>query len=140
METTPLLDTKIEMICRYCCSGDDIDKMIAPCACDGTCKYVHIDCLKRWLDTNSYINMTCEICNHRLNIDYTKKRNWCFELSMRSILIILSSCLLVLSIKIIIDGIYTFENIFVMIASFIGWIAFSYVAIMINLEPGKKMF
>ena len=48
--------------------------LISPCNCTGSMKYIHIDCLKEWLEgkkhmketpvVNSYIwkNLECEIC------------------------------------------------------------------------------
>lgn len=36
-------------ICRICLDDeDDITKLINPCRCSGSSKYVHIDCLKQW--------------------------------------------------------------------------------------------
>ncbi len=34
--------------CRICLDDDKIEKMISPCLCRGTNKYVHIDCLNQW--------------------------------------------------------------------------------------------
>lgn len=35
--------------CRICLEQDSLDKLISPCNCDGTIKYIHMDCLKTWL-------------------------------------------------------------------------------------------
>ena len=46
MNTTS--DTDIS-ICRICLEEEpDISKLINPCRCDGSSKYVHIDCLNQW--------------------------------------------------------------------------------------------
>lgn len=50
--------------CRIChCSespSDGVIKLISPCYCSGSLKWVHHNCLQRWLDaTNS---QRCELC------------------------------------------------------------------------------
>jgi hypothetical protein len=59
--------------------------MISPCSCTGSMKYIHLDCLKEWLEgkkhmketpyVNSYIwkNLECEICKHPYNDEITLK-------------------------------------------------------------------
>ena len=47
------------MTCRICyeqCTS------VSPCACTGTMKYVHPDCLLKWRSVSE--NDVCEICNH----------------------------------------------------------------------------
>jgi len=40
--------------CRICFEPQTIDNIfIYPCACNGTSKYVHIKCLKKWRDTTT---------------------------------------------------------------------------------------
>ena len=38
-------------LCRICLEGEEINKQefISPCACSGTQKYVHLNCIKTWL-------------------------------------------------------------------------------------------
>jgi hypothetical protein len=66
--------------CRYCLSEDKSDKLIDPCNCEGTMKYVHRDCLGDWIKNskrevfedkfkNLFITK-CEICNYMIR--YTK--------------------------------------------------------------------
>jgi hypothetical protein len=39
--------------CRICLEEEtDIDKLIAPCRCSGSSKYVHLDCLQTWRRTS----------------------------------------------------------------------------------------
>ena len=39
-------------ICRICLEEEtSIDKLIAPCRCSGSSKYVHINCLQTWRRT-----------------------------------------------------------------------------------------
>ena len=37
--------------CRICFSGAEDGKLISPCKCDGTQRYVHEDCLRKWQRT-----------------------------------------------------------------------------------------
>ena len=44
-----IAETKESYTCRICLDDEyDITKLIKPCRCDGSSKYVHIDCLKQW--------------------------------------------------------------------------------------------
>ena len=61
MEIVPI--DKIEK-CRICLEDESKGELIAPCACDGTIKYVHSECLNRWRfnDINIFSRTNCEIC------------------------------------------------------------------------------
>jgi len=37
-----------EKNCRYCFEGEDAGELIAPCACSGGQRWVHLSCLRRW--------------------------------------------------------------------------------------------
>lgn len=64
-----------ELVCRTCHEGinliTDIDILLSPCACDGTAKYVHIDCF------NEEHAQRCNVCGlkypntfeHEFNFD-----------------------------------------------------------------------
>lgn len=69
--------------CRYCLSDDRLEKLIDPCNCEGTMKYVHQDCLEEWIkngNKQSYeivndkklkvYTTICEICKYQMR--YTK--------------------------------------------------------------------
>lgn len=65
-------------LCRICFeAGDDLNNntLLSPCACAGSLRYIHVGCLRRWLDGQlqvkqldqgggSYLirTITCEIC------------------------------------------------------------------------------
>ncbi|KAF9623070.1 hypothetical protein IFM89_036206 [Coptis chinensis] len=52
-----------EDVCRICRnSGDDENPLRYPCACSGSIKYVHQDCLLQWLNHSNARN--CEVCKH----------------------------------------------------------------------------
>ena len=65
-----------EPTCRICLSEeqDKDNPMISPCKCDGTMKYIHVNCLKEWLlssrqqskarfcTTYKWNKLGCELC------------------------------------------------------------------------------
>lgn len=66
--------------CRICLLEeiDEDDPLINPCKCQGSVGFIHIECLKRWLDSklvtkvyaylivHSFKDLKCEICNSLL--------------------------------------------------------------------------
>ncbi|KAL5705651.1 RING-type E3 ubiquitin transferase [Ranunculus cassubicifolius] len=56
-------DEDDEDVCRICRNnGDDENPLRYPCACSGSIKYVHQDCLLQWLNHSNAKN--CEVCKH----------------------------------------------------------------------------
>jgi E3 ubiquitin-protein ligase DOA10 len=66
--------------CRICLSEDEPENpIISPCSCTGSVKYIHVKCIKEWLEgkkhmkltpqVNSYIwrGLECEICKSFYN-------------------------------------------------------------------------
>ncbi|KAF9601697.1 hypothetical protein IFM89_022117 [Coptis chinensis] len=52
-----------EDVCRICRnSGDEENPLRYPCACSGSIKFVHQDCLLQWLNHSN--KRTCEVCKH----------------------------------------------------------------------------
>ncbi|KAJ7549201.1 hypothetical protein O6H91_07G045200 [Diphasiastrum complanatum] len=52
-----------EDVCRICrTSGDEDSPLFYPCACSGSIKYVHQDCLLQWLNHSNA--RQCEVCKH----------------------------------------------------------------------------
>lgn len=67
--------TKIENeelnACRICLGSDEISNLITPCACTGTQKYVHEECLKTWLLNKKEEDLChCEICQQLFNMNF----------------------------------------------------------------------
>jgi hypothetical protein len=62
--------------CRYCLSDEKSDKLIDPCNCEGTMKFVHRDCLGDWIKNSkrevyedkvkNFFITKCEICNFQI--------------------------------------------------------------------------
>lgn len=82
--------------CRICYNLDNINNLISPCLCNGTMKYVHLDCLNKFIDTtdNEIFKYDCYICNY----SYSFKRFNFLQIFIFSFLIL--SFLLYLSILI----------------------------------------
>jgi hypothetical protein len=69
-----------EKNCRICLGEEEPDNpIISPCKCTGSVQYIHLECLKEWLEgkkhkketllVNSYIwrGLECEICKNQYN-------------------------------------------------------------------------
>ncbi|KAL0699035.1 hypothetical protein Bca4012_055157 [Brassica carinata] len=53
-------------VCRICRTPGDTDNPLQyPCACSGSIKFVHQDCLLQWLDYRKAHR--CEVCKHRFS-------------------------------------------------------------------------
>ncbi|XP_001850021.2 E3 ubiquitin-protein ligase MARCHF3 [Culex quinquefasciatus] len=64
------------MSCRICQSATDKSRLISPCLCKGTLRYVHRECLEHWLSRSGLTH--CELCLHRFQT-YTTLRYGCCE-------------------------------------------------------------
>ena len=78
-----------EYTCRFCLEdGTNSNPLICPCKCSGSVRYVHLKCIRQWLDTRLNISheehctivkwtpLTCEICKvhfkYRVFLDNVK--------------------------------------------------------------------
>ncbi len=54
--------TKYE--CRFCLEESPVKKLISPCQCDGSVKYVHKQCLEKWRqqNTDNQYYHKCNLC------------------------------------------------------------------------------
>jgi len=65
-------------VCRICFGGaNDIlesGKLISPCKCKGSMKYVHVNCLNEWrlASTNNTSYYQCDQCKYKYNFQRTK--------------------------------------------------------------------
>ena len=46
--------------CRICLESSPKSMLVAPCECTGTCRYVHRECLERWVVERG--SCRCEVC------------------------------------------------------------------------------
>ncbi|VDL61261.1 unnamed protein product [Hymenolepis diminuta] len=60
--------------CRICHDSsvdETLGRLIAPCLCDGSLKYVHEKCIQRWIDISN--SKRCELCHFEYEMNsYTK--------------------------------------------------------------------
>jgi RING-variant domain len=57
---------ELELICRICFEVEvKNNRVISPCKCSGSCKYVHKNCLREWLSKKfiEFSNPKCEVCD-----------------------------------------------------------------------------
>ncbi|PKA47107.1 E3 ubiquitin-protein ligase MARCH6 [Apostasia shenzhenica] len=55
--------------CRICQEEDQIKNLETPCACSGSLKYAHRNCVQRWCNEKG--DVTCEICHETYKPGYT---------------------------------------------------------------------
>ena len=87
---------KKDKICRICYmeEEDEIENpMVQPCHCSGSCKYIHLNCLKQWIKTKSCLKLDknenvsvfvfseseCELCKAKLP-DYVNHKGKLYSL------------------------------------------------------------
>ena len=92
------LMSKLPKICRICLSEEDPfgyydDPLVQPCKCSGSMKYIHINCLKQWLNTKSCLKIEnnrnfsfflikpviCELCQTKFP-DYIEHKGKLYEI------------------------------------------------------------
>ena len=62
-----------EPICRICFAGADAGRLVSPCLCSGSMRYVHLDCLSQWrkISANPLSAYQCENCLYRYSFRRT---------------------------------------------------------------------
>jgi hypothetical protein len=63
-------------VCKICYESDDSsnNRLINPCLCQGSMKYIHEECLKKWIENNTeMITAQCEICKHNYRMRFFLK-------------------------------------------------------------------
>lgn len=62
---------QLENTCRICLSNEKIQSLIAPCSCIGSHKYVHEECLKKWILSKNEENLSiCELCKEQFKMEF----------------------------------------------------------------------
>ncbi|MQM13005.1 hypothetical protein Taro_045926 [Colocasia esculenta] len=73
-------------VCRICRNPADAEKPLRyPCACSGSIKYVHQDCLLQWLNHSNARH--CEVCKHPFSFSPVYAENAPARLPFREFLI-----------------------------------------------------
>ena len=81
--------------CRICYLEEETDSnpLIQPCLCSGSLKYIHLDCLKKWIGTRNWTRVEnnenvciylikeidCELCKNKLP-DYIHHKNKLYKI------------------------------------------------------------
>eukprot|EP01018_Ginkgo_biloba_P024620 Gb_37944 [translate_table: standard] len=74
-----------EDVCRICrTSGDADNPLYYPCACSGSIKYVHQECLLQWLNHSNA--RQCEVCKHAFSFSPVYADNTPTRLPLREVL------------------------------------------------------
>ena len=78
--------------CRICFEEESFDnKLINPCLCNGTSKYVHIRCLNEWRNsrTNQMVRIQCSECkyNYRIIFLYPSEIRNLINIQLKSCLV-----------------------------------------------------
>ena len=61
--TTAASTLSVGDFCKIChCGAESNQPLIAPCFCSGSLKYVHQDCLQRWIKSSDI--KRCELCKY----------------------------------------------------------------------------
>ena len=64
-------DEVVGSICRICMQGELAGKLITPCRCAGSIRFVHEECLKAWVLSQGRLSGTaCELCQTVYDMDY----------------------------------------------------------------------
>jgi len=63
-----------DKICRICHGGEDEGKLISPCKCKGSIRFVHLTCLEHWrtVSKNSKSYFQCDQCHYKYNFSRTQ--------------------------------------------------------------------
>ena len=99
-----------DRVCRICYdNSEDISRLLSPCGCSGTMKFVHDHCLRQWIKVKKQqiSQFKCELCEKKLFI----KKN--FKEERFKLYGIYSSC-----------GYYIFEYFLVLFINF--FLSFSF--------------
>ena len=87
---------KKNIVCRICYGeqeDEQKDPLVQPCICDGSLKYIHLSCLKKWINTHSCVKLDsnedcaiflikpveCELCKSKFP-DFIKHQNKLYPL------------------------------------------------------------
>lgn len=86
-EAKDIMTKRKDAQCRICLGGEEDEDicenpLISPCKCNGTMQYIHLECLRQWLESKihtksteftysyNWKNLVCELCGERLKDNY----------------------------------------------------------------------
>ncbi len=97
------------MVCKICYDkGTDDMPLIYPCTCQGSMKYIHVKCLKKWLGDKDITKEKpfCEICKHEYKINliyeyFFSEKKCCLMMKTLIMVFVVASIVLTLLIVLI---------------------------------------
>lgn len=69
------MEEQSRKVCRICFEDETEEKkVISPCLCKGSSKYIHLDCLNAWIASQGGIKdaKKCEVCKFTFNVEVKK--------------------------------------------------------------------
>ncbi|KAI8370697.1 uncharacterized protein BYT42DRAFT_99303 [Radiomyces spectabilis] len=98
-ETSVRPDVSSPLVCKICLEKDDGQcRLISPCKCKGSIKYVHVECMASWRSALFHSGRDndlyhCTLCKHRFSV--RPRRPWMAVLNYRVMRILVTVLLLV---------------------------------------------
>eukprot|EP00747_Dinoflagellata_sp_TGD_P017385 gnl/TRDRNA2_/TRDRNA2_125793_c0_seq1.p2 gnl/TRDRNA2_/TRDRNA2_125793_c0~~gnl/TRDRNA2_/TRDRNA2_125793_c0_seq1.p2 ORF type:complete len:162 (+),score=4.14 gnl/TRDRNA2_/TRDRNA2_125793_c0_seq1:91-576(+) len=82
------------MSCRICMESKPVERLISPCNCRGTMKYVHVECLQHWRATctSKLSKYRCDQCHGEYSISCVGFRHTLMRSSTGQATAILFGC------------------------------------------------
>ncbi|KAI1325856.1 hypothetical protein F5Y16DRAFT_376566 [Xylariaceae sp. FL0255] len=75
--------------------SDDGDRLISPCHCKGSIKYLHEGCLKMWMNENPRKGFECGICKYKYKLE---RLSWAQRLRSPVISLLMTVAIMVVTI------------------------------------------
>ena len=81
MSATPNTDSSAEneeRQCRICFAGSERGLLFSPCRCNGSMRFVHVECLNNWrnMSRNPRSFYGCDQCGYQYNLERTRVAKW----------------------------------------------------------------
>ena len=81
----PLIENFQEMKCRICLDSDD--QLLKVCNCSGSIEFVHLKCIKTWINTFSITHRNysfCELCNTKYQLSSNDIKDYKFNYFLKN--------------------------------------------------------
>lgn len=100
--------------CKICYEGrSEANVLLNPCLCEGSMKYIHLNCLKTWI-TKQHGNPEeafCEICKYKYTMKYKTKKMFskikCYAYTEKFLTLIAAVAIILGIVSVIFYTIYT---------------------------------
>ena len=128
-------------LCRICYEGDELNNMlIQPCQCEGSMKYIHEECLKKWIDEYKK-GLYCEICSNKFYIKFFMEKayshhlfkKYCKKIIKSFIYAFIISIVLFITIFFLVRNSFSFEDNEDKIQLFVGLLSSFLIIFLLGL-------